>query len=167
MRHGYVRYVRGDAETVKEHLDEYTQELEYLIQERVEEVRFVRWDGQLPGPPWPRGRAFGTQVEVRWRQVAPDTFDVLVLTETEQLGPEWICFETREPHGQESLRHYLWGTHRAELGGWVEAQLPRPLRYPLDSPQSFAYVEAIEYSRDGVVQLTRFRALRGEERHDR
>lgn len=162
MATGCIFQTRGDAQAVTGLLKDHAVGLQYLLEEQVEAVEFARFEGP-PERLGPRGRAFGVAVEVRWRELAPGDFDVLVLKEAEQAEPGWERYDIRDAEGEKPLQHYLWGTWRGEFGGWVEARLPDAQHYPLEPPAPFATVEVVEYSRAGIVQFTRYRALRGEE----
>ncbi|MBL7183265.1 MAG: hypothetical protein ISS50_02320 [Anaerolineae bacterium] len=164
MNTGTVYYRRDGPDVLKALLRGYARRLEYVIQERLEDSRFVRTNDWSMGDLWPRGRAFGPELEVRWWEVEPGRYGLLVLSEKDEgLKDGWTqeTHEVRSTAEDRPLKVYLWGTHKGQ-GVWIETRIPRELRYPLDSPQDFAYLEIAEYSRDGMVRFTRFRGLKGE-----
>lgn len=165
MDTGTVYYRRGGPDVLKGLLEQKAQRLEYVIEERLEDIQFERMKWPL-GDFWPLGRAFGPQLEVRWREVEPGKYDLLVLSEKDEgLGDSWEQ-ETHEVRTTDAenrpLKAYLWGTYKGNQGVWIETRIPRELKYPLDSPQDFAYLETAEYSRGGMVRFTRFRGVKGE-----
>lgn len=116
----------------------------------------------------PRGRAFDQTREVRWREMAAGRFTVTYLSEGieppanagfEVNSAEW---ETR-PVGQK-----LYGTWSKTVGDWIEVMVPGtkgkyatvitgiPTLNALDPPPNTLKVEAVDYSHNGIVQLTRF-----------
>ena len=111
----------------------------YCIFQRIEKIVFQKG---FPDAPWPRGRLFGAEGEVRW-WVKGGTFQIVVLTEKELPDGMGLreTFEVKD--GAEQI---LWGERKPGWPFWVETAIPRPLNYP---------VEPLE---DGVtgVKLTGF-----------
>jgi hypothetical protein len=122
-----------------------------------------------PAGALPTGRAFGPALEARWSPAGAD-WDVQVLSETPQaLGPGWAetPLNADAPHTVT-----LWGRHwQAQSGaaaegaalpeGWVQAEIPADLRYPVagSAARPLVVARAITYRRDGLPQLTRFLSL--------
>jgi hypothetical protein len=142
--------------------------LEYVILERLEEIRFMQMKKWTVGDFWPRGRAFGPELEVRWQEVKLGMYDLLVLSEKDENLKDGWEQETHEVRTTDAENHplkiYLWGTHKKDRDKdvWIETRIPRKLEYPLDSPKDFAYLEVAEYSQTGIVRFTRFQGLKGE-----
>jgi hypothetical protein len=86
---------------------------------------------------WDEGRVFSKRVEVRWRKLGDDLYQVMVLAEEdiglkrfglESDGLEWRAVK------REGMRSgiYLWGRYREEFGRWVETRIPRQFSYPVE-----------------------------------
>jgi hypothetical protein len=169
---GYVYSKTLSPAELKSFLDERQEKLGCVIQETGSDITFDPISKL--NQPRAKGRAFGEELEVRWERREGGDYHVLVLSETEQrdlLGDGW---QEREMTTIEGRRVYLWGRHYRFLRGgqrdqephvWVQASIPRPLEYPLDDHE-FAYIEAVEYRQNGMMCLTRFKGLKGENRQE-
>ena len=153
----------------------------YVVQETQVRIRFIRLDDldEL----WDEGRAFDETLEVRWRlnaeaeQTEP-LYRVRVLSEQRQsLEGAWRMVEMDV---DEEDRIWLWGRHWRWLTGiekaskddiphaWTQAEIPGQdtLAYPHE-PAEFLYLRTVDYSREGVTLMTRFKGLLSENRSQR
>lgn len=170
---GYVYSKTISAIAIRAFLTKPSAPLEYILQESAASITFERF--ATPGEdwlPWDKGRAFGLEVEVRWQRIANEQFHLLVLSEVRQEPLVKDGWRERVMQAEGGDKIYLWGRHLAYLIGaedwdgpdeWVEASIPRPLRYPLRERKEFASIEAVRYRQDGMIVLTRFRQLTGED----
>ena len=100
-------------------------------------------------------------------------YQLLILGEDRwQVGEGWT---RQEMETQDGGRIYLWGHHHSFLEGvngravpheWVQASIPRPLCYPLQARKEYVYLETVDYRREGMILLTRFKRLGGEDREE-
>jgi hypothetical protein len=143
----------------------------WAILENVLDMQFCRVGQELPAlrfdqtftlPLYDRGRAFGEQLEVRWRRKEPG-YVVLVVAEArldplqkivEDLGalPEPILLENCG-----SLQVVLWGEYynfqnEGESDNsqnrdryWYEARVPKLLSYPWEAPDRRLILEVARY----------------------
>jgi len=169
---------RVSAQAVQALLATPPAPLQYILQESASQIKFFRFsergrDWQL----WPEGRAFGEHAEVRWLW-EQNGFHLLVVSDAQV---EALADEPWEaPQKLEEMpvrRIFLWGQHWDWLTGatkapdppkrheWVQASIPKPLPYPLGKKR-FAYIEAVDCRQDGMVILTRFRGLGGQDKED-
>lgn len=146
------------------------------ITERANEINFWYFQPNLAGDlvvNWDSGRVFSPGLEVRWRKLGAEVYDVLVLAEEklslgegfQPVGEKWQVTQT-------SLKQtglYLWGDHR--LGWeevwrgpdlrpyWTEVRIPQKLHYPAaenGAGRSMVRVGGYIYSTgDGVAQFAR------------
>lgn len=146
------------------------------ITERVDGLEFWYFQHDLAGDMvlnWDVGRVFSPGLEVRWRKLSSEVYDVLVLAEENltlgegfsPVGDEWLV--TRTSPRKTSL--YLWGEHlpewketwrgQANHPYWIETRIPQRLHYPAvenSAGRSAVRVSGYVYrTSDGVVQFTR------------
>jgi hypothetical protein len=151
--------------------------LDYILQESASDINFDRFFHLEPDwSPWDKGRAFGEQIEVRWQKIQENVFQLLILSEVQQdslIQNGWP--EPRKMQAEDGGKVYLWGRHRSFLEGgegnrapheWVQASIPRSLRYPLNERKEFAYIETVTYRQNGIIILTRFRRLAGKNQEE-
>jgi hypothetical protein len=117
------------------------------------------------------GSAFGEQAEVQWRQIGNQFWLVVVaeadlsrLAKVADINWREEVEEVKRWEGPPRERTLLlWGTKWfPEQGIWIEARIPRPLRYPVapEAGKSDAvFVDVIEYldRRGRVIALRRHR----------
>lgn len=121
--------------------------------------------------PHPRGRVFDQAREVRWREIAPGRYTATYLSETE-LPPTSAGFEVNPAEWEtRAASQKLYGTWSKTAGDWIEVMVPGtrgkyatvitgiPTLNALDPPPNALKMVAVDYLRDGVVQLTRFCAI--------
>jgi hypothetical protein len=119
----------------------------------------------------PRGRAFDQTREVRWRETGAGRFTATYLSETTD-PPASAGFEATSTEWQTRRTcQKLYGKWSKTTGDWVEVMVPGtrgkyrpvidgiPTLKALDPPPNALTVEGVDYFRDGVLQLTRFRAI--------
>jgi hypothetical protein len=170
----YHRYVPPSELAVA--VDAFKSELQYLYFESEATIEVTPY--QSPDAAWVHGRAFGSELEVRWQRVA-DGFDLLLLTETDiSLPPGWEALPKDDgllpnPDSADSGRQVmLWGTHISQLeqphhlaGGegdvWIETRIPRPLRYPVGGSPKWVRARVVVYRCQGRPVLTRLVSLEG------
>ncbi len=115
----------------------------------------------------PRGRAFDREREVRWREISPGRFVVTYLSDVsakvalpaesdfKMSQEQWdTCYATQKLYGK-------WSRNAKD---WVEVSVPGVSgKYhslvALDPSINSLQVVAVDYLRDGIVQMTRFRAV--------
>lgn len=120
---------------------------------------------------YPRGRAFDETQEVRWRQTGGGRFTATYLSET-SAPPAGAPFEASSIEWEtRRTSQKLYGTWSKTAGDWVEVMVPGtrrkydavisgiPALNALDPPPNALKITAVDYSRDGVVQMTRFCAI--------
>jgi len=146
------------------------------ITERANEIDFWYFQPNLAGDlvvNWDNGRVFSPVLEVRWRKLGVEMYDVLVLAEQAlSLSEEFRPVGQKWQVTQTSLKQtglYLWGDHR--LGWeevwrgpetrpyWTETRIPYRLHYPAvenGAGRSMVRVGGYRYSTEGgVVQFVR------------
>lgn len=119
----------------------------------------------------PRGRAFDETREVRWRETGAGRFTATYLSETSG-PPAGTRFETSSTEWQtRRTAQKLYGKWSKSAGDWVEVMVPGtrgkyaaviagiPALNALDPPPNALEITAVDYSRDGMVQMTRFCAI--------
>ena len=139
-------------------------ELAYVMQETDADIAFKEITAL--DQPWSQGRAFGETLEVRWTQEKDGRYRVLVLTERPRPDLTEAGWHAHEGlTAVDGVRIYLWGRHYAFLRGgqpeglphaWVQASIPRELKYPWTGRDERLYLRAAEYRESGVVRLIRF-----------
>jgi hypothetical protein len=172
---GYVYSTTAPPDAVKALLANPPAQPDYLLQESATDITFERFS--TPGQdwkPWDAGRAFGQKIEVRWQWVDDGMFQLLVLSEARlEALANWP--EPKRMEAEDGGRVYLWGRERSFLTGvkrrdvppeWVQASIPRPLCYPLAAAKEFAYIETVDYRWQGMIILTRFWRVDGEDREE-
>lgn len=126
---GYVYSRRLDQAGLQALLEARQRELAYVMQESDADITFKEIAGL--DQPWPRGRAFGETLEVRWTQEESGRYRVLLLSEVPQSDLAEAGWRVREGLAAvDGVRIYLWGRHYSALRGgqpkglphaWVEA----------------------------------------------
>lgn len=169
---GYVYSRRLDRDRLQTLLETRRGELAYAMQETDADIAFEAIS--VLDRPWSRGRVFGETLEVRWAQEDDGRYRVLVLAETPQPTLAEAGWRVRAGlAAEDEVRVYLWGRHYSSLRGgqpeglphrWVQASIPRELKYPWPEKDEWVYLQAVEYRENGVVRLTRFKGLGGETR---
>jgi hypothetical protein len=168
---GYVYSKTAPPAAVRALLTKPPARLDYIMQESASDIEFSRFTVPCEGwQPWETGRAFGREAEVRWQRLENGEFQLLVLSELPQPALEnWPRPRVREAEAGGKI--FLWGRERSFLTGatqptappeWVQASIPRPLRYPLNDRKEFAYFEVVHYRQGGMIMLTRFCGLGGK-----
>lgn len=164
MTTGYVYHRAGLDRAALDALLGGLGGLAFVIDHSATRIRCGRWP---TAERLPAGRAFGRELEARWWP-SGDGYEAQIIRETPGApGPGWS--ETRlEADPAHTIT--LWGRHwQAQSGtsaatpdGWVQAEIPAELRYPVDGGRERPLVQAtaITYRRDGRPQLTRFLSLR-------
>ncbi|MCG3144835.1 MAG: hypothetical protein HONDAALG_02308 [Gammaproteobacteria bacterium] len=164
MTKGTVASRRGDWAAVVEAVNAVfggkefillAEDADALISPHFEPKNTLETDAQLP-----RGRAFDKEREVRWRERSGGLFIVTYLSESGvppdearfvDEGSEW---ETRKTWQK------LYGKWNGKLGDWVEVSVPgikdKYKAVYTGEPNSPLQIDAVDYSRDGIVQMTRF-----------
>ncbi len=153
-------------------LSESSTLFSYLIQESQSEIRFDCFGvPEEDWQPWERGRAFGPELEIRWQEMGEQLFQLLALSDVPRHEFDRKGWKRKEVEAGGDGRIYLWGRHRSFLTGmeekngiqeWLQAGIPRVLQYPLDMPLEFVYIQTRMYRRNGVLILTRFCGIEGE-----
>ncbi len=171
MSNGYVYSRRLDRAGLQALLGARRGELAYVMQETDADIAFAEITAL--DQPWSRGRAFGETLEVRWTQEEGERYRVLLLSEAPQSDLAEAGWCVREGlTAVDGVRIYLWGRHYSFLRGgqpeglphaWVQASIPRELHYPWPQPDERVYLRAVEYREGGIVRLTRFKGLKGDE----
>ena len=129
---------------------------------------------------WEEGRVFSPTMEVRWRKVEEDAYDVLILSEQDiseegfqPIGEHWRAVRKE----LDKSGFYLWGTHRprqeetwrghSERPYWLEVRIPKPLHYPIQAAgaeESFPRVGYYLYlDASDVVRFIRLAEVKDEE----
>lgn len=119
----------------------------------------------------PRGRAFDQTREVRWREAGAGRFTATYLSET-SAPPASTGFKASSTEWEtRRTAQKLYGKWSKTAGDWVEVMVPGtrgkygpliadiPALNALDPPPNALKISAVDYSREGVVQLTRFCAI--------
>jgi hypothetical protein len=144
-------------------------EIEQTILESVVEVKFVsigrppddfHFDDAFDLTKWERGRAFGTEMELRWRRRGDD-FLLLIVCETPlSLTPEvesaiGALGDARFLDRVETIQARLWGEWQdpeAEtdllgtyLHWWYEERVPKFLPYPFNEPEPYLAIKVARY----------------------
>jgi hypothetical protein len=113
---------------------------------------------------WTEGRAFGADLEVRWKKADPTHYRLDVLSEKQEVMPEddgWQC----SPRGIDGIRRrkiLLWGelTRRSsQPADWREVRIPHPLVYPIPTPdenKSRVALGSWDYLASDIVVATRW-----------
>lgn len=166
---GYLYSQCLDQADLEALLETRREELTYVMQETDADIAFDEISNL--NQPWPRGRAFGESLEVRWTQEA-GRYHVVLLTETPQPNLSEEGWRTREGlTAKDEVRVYLWGRHHDFLREgqpegvrhrWVQASIPRELDYPWSRRDEWVFLRVVEYSENAMVRLTRFKGLDGE-----
>lgn len=120
--------------------------------------------------PNPRGRAFDQSREVRWREIKIGRYVVTYLSETVPPPAEaGLILEQSEWETRNAVQK-LYGTRSAIANDWVEVSVPginqkysNLVNHP--KPPTALQIAAVDYSRDGIVQMTRFCAVGAYEEH--
>lgn len=168
---GYVFSKTASPAVLRALLTEPPARLDYIMQESSSDIAFGRFTALGEDwEPWDCGCAFGRDLEVRWQRLDEGMFQLLVLSETPQPTLEdWP--RPRVMEAEPGGKVYLWGRERSFLTGarqpagtpeWVQASIPRKLCYPLDERSEFAFIEAMNYRQGGMIVLSRFCGLGGE-----
>ena len=169
--HIYYRQVKREALPVL--VDSFADQLTHLFFESAPTMDLQPY--VTPDPNWLRGRAFGPEMEVRWRRI-DEGYDVHLLTEVAQELDGWEEIHLGGEAGMKTsdTSILLWGTHRQYLPSthiqageedevrheWIETRIPRPLCYPVAEVAPFVKAMAVNYVVDGKVVLTRLKELR-------
>lgn len=175
MAKGYVYFRDGLDEDGRDALLADLPGLEAVIHYSANRIRFEKW---RPDALAPTGRAFGPELEVRWRP-GPNGVEMLVIGEEKRdLGQGWdedemdVDEADADEDSEKREEVYLWGAHWRSLegaaaaeelpDGWVAAQVEADLDYPVNGgaakPRVVAQVRT--YRQNGVARLTRFLKVR-------
>jgi hypothetical protein len=106
---------------------------------RADWAKFVEFNPAEAGTlveSWAEGQLFDSRSEVRWRE-GESGCDVLLLTEHDERPPDFkelrgaeTPFDVVHPSNVEGHGFLLWGTPPPVQDEWLEARIPRRLRYP-------------------------------------
>jgi hypothetical protein len=169
MTKGMVASLRGDWAALVQAVNAVFGDKEFILlaedASALNSLRFERKTALKTDTQHPRGRAFNKQREIRWRESAGGRFIITYLAEEKDGPPEKAGFsdfdtdwETRE------TRQKLYGKWNDKLEDWVEVSAPgisgNYKAVCSIAPTPFALqLDAVDYSRNGIVQMTRFRAV--------
>jgi hypothetical protein len=168
-RHGFVCTREGSVEDgILETLRHLLAEpgLQWAYVARLDQAKIDACAPDLPDE-WAEGRAFGADLEVRWRKVDTTHYRLDVLGENQDVLPEgdgWQC-SPQEIDGIRRRKILLWGelTRRSsQPADWREVRIPRPLIYPIPNPDSDkprVALDCWDYLASGVVVATRWAKL--------
>ncbi|MCI0605870.1 hypothetical protein L0156_23030 [bacterium] len=165
MNQGFVYSTDVQKVNLTQLLESFQNELDFVTLERIDDIRFEKFTANSLQNNFPIGRAFGSSIEIRWRQSEPDSFSVQVLTEKNELDlSEWPPSAEYALGKIQSL--LLWGENKNKKkeDQWIAVRLPKPISYPLPGAWRVQVV-AQEYIKNGIVRFLRFRELKpkGEE----
>ena len=136
-------------------------------QERGQGIRLENYDHATAFDTWQRGRIFNEHQEIKWEQ-AGEQFHIVYCGLTPPEGFTPIPLDAEQHRRQV---YYLWGervkdSDRAKLGipadvpAYVELQIPRILRYQVDTSQERVQVIICEfYTSDGQLCYARWCGL--------
>lgn len=175
----YSRHVSTDQLVAT--VEAFKDQLKYLYSESEATIDLAAY--HAPDPMWTHGRAFGSQLEVRWQQVRTG-FDLLLLAETDLAAEGWqVVSENQDTLAVPDAidppsQVVLWGTHLSRLryphrlagrqgNAWIETRIPRPLEYPVPDQPQWVKARIIVYRCQGRPVLTRLVGLEGEEDYER
>jgi len=106
-------------------------------------------------------RIFGTATEIHFRRLNDSTFRTVVTSESKLPGLDNM--ESKDLEVSNNKSYYLWGK-KLDSKTWFETRIPRLLPYPLDAPEEFVKLKAVEYrnKESGLVEFIRFNGIEGE-----
>jgi hypothetical protein len=128
----------------------------------------------LPPVRWLTGRAFGSNLEIRWH-LEGSQFEAVALTESERGPQDWqpsgwnlkLDESTRQRNvllmgvniRNLSADHILYGA-QPQGGLWIDERIPRPLNYPeIDRQAERVMLKCIDYLSRGLVVVSRLSGL--------
>jgi hypothetical protein len=117
--------------------------------------------------PYPRGRAFDPEREVRWRETAKGRFLITFLSEQGKPPAEAGFSLSDENWEAHDTNQKLTGKWSESMKDWVEVSVPGASRAyqpfaeidPATKPSNSLEVVTVDYSRDGLVQMTRYKVV--------
>lgn len=171
MTKGMVASRRGDWAAVVAAVNDVFSGKEFILlaedanalnRPHFERKTALATDAQLP-----RGRAFNQEREVRWRENAAGRFVVTYLSNEKDAPPEKAGFTDCDTAWEtRATRQKLYGKWNDKLNDWVEVAVPgikdkyKAICTTVSKPLQLS---AVDYSRDGIVQMTRFCAVEAYE----
>lgn len=155
-------------------LERHAERLPYLYLESETRVLLVRLTdylaGKLPDVRWQVGRAFGPDLEMRWRR-DDLSLEAQWLCEDESAPPGWTPsdWNVRLDATAQARNVLLAGVNTLTLppdhalanaapngGLWLSDSIGAPLRYPVSDPRAERVVlRCLDYTVGGIVVLTR------------
>ena len=108
-------------------------------------------------------RIFGPDTEIHFRRLNDSIFRTVVTSERKLSNLDGM--ENKEDlEVSNNTSYYLWGK-KLDSKTWFETRIPRLLPYPLDAPEEFVKLKAVEYrnKESGLVEFIRFNGIEGEE----
>jgi hypothetical protein len=140
-------------------------ELRWIYAERMEEITLCRAADLAGGiAAWPMGRAFGSDMELRWDR--SETGYRLVILSEDTLPPEvkglvWqkavVCQKAVE------RKVLLWGERDPETETWLATQIPRPFAYPVDEVKKRVRLVGLDYRQGEITLITRLKEVESYE----
>lgn len=175
MANGIVASLRGDWSAVVNAVNAVFDGAKFILMAEDSDAsqppRFCWLTALDQAACYPRGRAFNQWQEVRWREAGAGRFTATYLSESSEPPPS-AGFEASGTEWQtQRTSQKLYGTWSKTAGDWVEVMVPGtrgkygdviagiPTLNALDPPPNALKLEVVDYSRDGMVQLTRFRTI--------
>ncbi|MDQ3012020.1 MAG: hypothetical protein M3X11_15090 [Acidobacteriota bacterium] len=165
---GMVASLRGDWAVVVQAVNAVFGGGEFILlaedASAIVDLHFERKTALSAGACHPRGRAFDKTREVRWRETMCGRFIVTYLSESSRppneagFGDADTNWETR------NTRQKLYGKWNDKLKDWVEVSVPgisgkyKAVCSIVSEPNSLQ-IKAVDYSRNSIVQMTRFCAI--------
>lgn len=110
------------------------------------------------GSELPRGRAFNTEAEIRWRKIRPRVFSIVFLAEGDRAIPQGFA-PVKGPWGATSGVQKLTGARSPKLKDWIETSVPgisgRYAELALTSWTAIV-LKVFNFERAGIYQMTRY-----------
>jgi hypothetical protein len=133
----------------------------WVMLESPAEFRFDRFQGSTDWAKWSAGRIFGATGELRfWRR--EDFTHVVLLTDDDEAQLRHLeqPYELKD-YACSEQSVYLWGKRDKNTDMFIEARLPRDLKYPVPSFTIQPKLKVKAYSRNGVAEFVRFCEVTG------
>ena len=110
---------------------------------------------------YPRGRAFDKKREVRWREAGSGHYVIAYLSEDGAPPQDAGLLLNSEEWQTRPAIQKLYGTWSQTAGDWVEVAVPGISQVyaglvNVASPRNSLQIAAVDYSQNGMVQMTRF-----------
>lgn len=117
---------------------------EYLIVEKVDEIKFERFGKTTNYMDWDKGRLFGKQAELKWEKNHRGEFHIVIISDG-SLPAGFSKFECDGLEKESKRKIFLWGKRDLNTSGWFDAQIPQVLDYPVSSSKSEEQLKIILY----------------------